>query len=134
MKLAIVIAAACAMAPGFGYASTSQDYVLTGAQFSVVTSPGAPNIEARLARVVKDDRCPSHETCVWAGPVVVEIEARQSSTLALLTLSSRPGETVAFQGWTLALQNVEPAPAEAEDFQRLKPLGAYRAVIRMTHP
>ena len=123
-----------ALAPGVAQANSSLDVVVTPKAFTTIASPGAPPFEARLARVVSDDRCPARVLCVWAGPTVVEIDVRSVNSAALVTLNSKDGKAAHFLGWSVELQYLEPQPLEPEEFQKLKPLDTYRAVLRASHP
>ena len=125
LPLALAVAGAPAVTAG-----SSQDVVVASKAFATLAAPGAPTIALRLARVVKDDRCPARVLCAWAGPTIIEVEARSGAAAARLTLSSKGGVAAHFQGWRFELRFVEPQPQEPEDFQKLKPLEAYRATLR----
>ena len=65
--------------------------------------------------------------CTWAGPSVIEVEARSAAGSARLALSSKDGQAATFQGWRIELQFLLPQPKDPDEFEKLKPLEAYSA-------
>ena len=133
-RMAAFALAALAVAASAARAETGRDVTIDSRAFVAVSAPGAPAIELRLARVVKDERCPARVLCAWAGPSVIEVEARSAGAGARLTLSSKGGTAATFEGWRIALQYLDPQPLEPDEFEKLKPLEAYTARLSVSHP
>jgi hypothetical protein len=128
-----VVALAALAAASAAHAETRQDITIDSRAFVAVSAVGAPAIALRLARIVKDERCPARVLCVWAGPSVIEVEARSAGGAARLALSSKGGVGATFQGWRIELQYLEPPPLETDEFETLKPLEVYTARLWVSH-
>jgi hypothetical protein len=80
-------------------------------------SPAGQPILLRFVEVLEDSRCPDGATCVWAGRVVVSVEARlgadapQLLSLGLPGLSDDAPASRTLGGQTISIEDLAPHPA-----------------------
>ncbi len=83
---------------------------------------------------LEDSRCPIGVVCVWAGQIVVTLEAARAVEVPVevelvLRVGSEPESAPAF-GYTLRLQGVDPHPKEGVTPER----GDYVARVEIAGP
>lgn len=65
----------------------------------------------KLLNVKEDSRCSASVQCVWQGRVVADIELKSGDKTYKTDISTEANETV-YEGYTIRLMEVAPAPAE----------------------
>ncbi|HZQ13173.1 MAG TPA: hypothetical protein VFB31_10230 [Pseudolabrys sp.] len=83
--------------------------------------------------VVSDERCPARVTCVWANPPVIALEAvtqgRPKQAFQLSTSAHRAPQQIEIEGASIRFVDLLPVPQMPREFSKLKPTGAYTAVL-----
>lgn len=75
----------------------------------------APSI--LFEELVEDSRCPLGYECVWAGQVIVQLKAGETSfDLGLSPLESVAAKDTIDAMWTVELLSVSPHPVSEEDW------------------
>jgi len=129
-----LIVLALALAPaGAAHGADDQRIVAThGGRAELHALRGGP-ARVELVGVISDERCPAAVACVWAKAPAIEIyfEAARKHGKFRLTMGA-PAPQQLFGDWRVEFLWLEPRPQKPEEFAKLKPLGAYRAGLRIT--